>query len=56
MRLMGTKLHMTAMFHPQSNGQSEVANHVIIMYLLCLIGDRSCQWLSWAEYIFNTAY
>jgi hypothetical protein len=33
---------MTAVFHPdhpQSDGQSEVANHVIIMYLLCLIGD-----------------
>jgi hypothetical protein len=40
MRLMGTKLHMTATFHRQSDGQSEVANCVIIMYLRCLTGDR----------------
>ena len=33
MRLVGTKLHMTTAFHPQSDGQSELANRVIIMYL-----------------------
>jgi hypothetical protein len=59
MRLMGTDLHMTSAFHPQSDGQSESANRVIIMYLRCLTGDRPrqwLQWLPWAEYIFNTAY
>jgi hypothetical protein len=59
MRLMGTKLHMTSAFHPQSNGQTESANRVIIMYLRCLTGDRPrqrLQWLPWAEYVFNTAY
>jgi hypothetical protein len=59
MRLMGTDLHMTSAFHPQSDGQSEAANRVIIMYLHCLTGDRPrqwLQWLPWAEYIFNTAY
>jgi hypothetical protein len=59
MRLMGTKLHMTIAFHPQSDGQSEAANRVIIMYLRCLIGDRPQQWLRWlpwAEFVFNTAY
>jgi hypothetical protein len=59
MRLMGTKLHMTTAFHPQSDGPSEAANRVIIMYLRCLTGDRSRQWLRWlpwAEFIFNTAY
>jgi hypothetical protein len=45
MRLMGTKLHMTSAFHPQSDGQSEAANRVIIMYLRCLTGDRPRQWL-----------
>jgi hypothetical protein len=59
MRLMGTKLHMTTAFHPQSDGQSESANRVIIMYPRCLTGDRPRQWLRWlpwAEYLFNTAY
>jgi hypothetical protein len=59
MRLMGTKLHMTSVFHPQSDGQSEAVNRVIIMYLRCLIGDRPQQWLRWlpwAEYTYNTAY
>ena len=59
MRLVGTKLQMTTAFHPQSDGQSEAANRVIIMYLRCLTGDRPRQWLRWlpwAEYVFNTAY
>jgi hypothetical protein len=47
MRLMGTMLHMTAAFHPQSNVQSEAANRVIIMYMWCLTGDMPCQWLRW---------
>jgi hypothetical protein len=59
MRLMGTKLHMMLAFHPQSDGQSESANRVIVMYLRCFTGDRPSQWLQWlpwAEYVFNTAY
>jgi hypothetical protein len=59
MRLMGTKQHLTSAFHPQSDGQSESANRVIVMYLRCLTGDRPRQWLRWlpwAEYLFNTAY
>jgi hypothetical protein len=59
MQLMGTKLHMMTAFHPQSDGQSEAANRVVITYLRCLIGDRPRQWLHWlpwAEYLFNTAY
>ena len=59
MRLTGTKLQMTTAFHPQSDGQSEAANRVIIMYLRCLTGDRPRQWLRWLpwpEFVFNTAY
>jgi len=59
MRLIGTKLHMTTAFHPQSDGQSEAANRVIIMYLRCITGDRPrewLRWLPWAEFVFNTAY
>jgi hypothetical protein len=50
---------MTTAFHPQSDGQTEAANKVIVMYLCCLTGDRPRQWLRWlpwAEYIYNTAF
>jgi hypothetical protein len=46
-RLSGTKLHTSSVFHPQSDGQSEAANKVIVMYLRCLTGDRPKQWLRW---------
>jgi hypothetical protein len=53
------KLHMSSAFHPQTDGQTEAPNRVIIMYLRCFTGDQPRQWprwLSWAEYIYNTAY
>jgi hypothetical protein len=56
---MDTKLHMTSAFHPQSDGQTEAANRVIVMYLRCFTEDRPRQWLRWlplAEYTYNTAY
>jgi transposase InsO family protein len=59
MRLACIKLHMSSAFHPQSNGQTEAANKVIIMYLRCFTGDRPRQWLRWlpwAEFIYNTAF
>jgi len=59
MRLVGTRLHMMMAFHPRSNGQSEAANRVIVMYLRCFTGDRPRQWLRWlpwADYIYNMAY
>jgi hypothetical protein len=59
MRLTGTKLLMSSAFHPQTDGQTEAANRVIVMYLRCFTGDRPRQWLRWlpwAEYVYNTAY
>lgn len=58
-KLAGVKLNMSSAFHPQSDGQSEVVNRVITMYLRCLAGDRLkswLQWLPWAEYCYNTSY
>lgn len=58
-KLAGVQLCMSLAFHPRSDGQSEVVNRVILMYLRCLAGDRPrtwLQWLSWAEYCYNTSY
>jgi hypothetical protein len=58
-KLVGVKLQMSSAFHPQSDGQSEVVNHVIIIYLHCLAGDCPkswLRWLPWAEYCNNTSF
>ena len=58
-KLAGVKLRMSTAFHPQTNGQSEVVNRTIAMYLRCITGDRPrswIDWLPWAEYCYNTSY
>lgn len=55
-KLAGVKLNMSSAFHPQSDGQSEVVNRIITMYLRCLAGDRPktwLKWLPWAEFCYN---
>jgi hypothetical protein len=55
----GVSLRMSTAFHPQTDAQSEVVNKVIAMYLRCVTGDRSralVDWLSWAEYCYNTSF
>jgi hypothetical protein len=50
---------MSTTFHPRTDGQSEVVNTVIAMYLRCATGDRPrawVDWLSWAEYCYNTSF
>jgi len=42
-RASGSKLHMNSAFHPQSDGQTEVVNKIIAMYLRCLTRDRPRQ-------------
>jgi hypothetical protein len=57
--LSRVQLNMSSAFHPQSDGQSEVVNRVILMYLRCLAGDRLktwLNWLPWVEYCYNTSY
>jgi hypothetical protein len=57
--LAGVKQRLSTAFHPQTNGQSEVVNWIIVMYLRCFTGDRpraSVDWLSWAEYCYNTSF
>ena len=56
-RLHGTTLAFSSAYHPQSDGQTEVVNRTIEMYLHCFVGDQPRQWvdwLPWAEYCYNT--
>jgi transposase InsO family protein len=39
-RLYGTTLRTSSAFRPQTDGQSEVTNRIITVYLRCLAGDR----------------
>jgi hypothetical protein len=58
-KLSGVQLRFSTAFHPQTDGQSEVVNKVIAMYLRCATGDCPrawVDWLSWAEYCYNTSY
>jgi hypothetical protein len=58
-QMAGVKLCTSTAFHPQTDGQSEVVNKVIAMYLRCATGDRPhawVDWLSWAEYCYNTSF
>jgi len=58
-KMAGVSLRMSTAFHPQTDGQSEVVNKVIAMYLRCVTGDRPrawVDWLSWAEYCYNTSF
>ena len=55
----GVQLPMSTAFHPQTDGQSEIVNKTIAMYLRCITGDRPrawFEWLPWAEYCYNTSY
>jgi hypothetical protein len=57
--LCGTMLRTSSVFHPQPDGQSEVTNRIIMVYLRCLVGNRLktwLRWLLWAEYCYNTSY
>ena len=45
--LAGVKQRLSTAFHPQTDGQSEIVNKVIAMYLRCATGDRPRSWVDW---------
>lgn len=58
-RLQGTRLAMSFAYHPQTDGQSEVFNKTLEMYLRCLCYENPKNWLSmlpWAEFWYNTSH
>ena len=50
---------MSTAYHPQTDGQSERVNQYLEMYLRCAVQATPTkwkQWLSLAEYWYNTCY
>lgn len=54
--LCGTKLHFSMVYHPQSDGKTEVRNRGLEQYLRTFVADRPTKWanfLPWAELTLN---
>lgn len=58
-QLNSTSFNFSSNYHPQADGQSEVVNQTIEMYLRCLTSSQPenwAKWLSWAEFCYNTSW
>lgn len=58
-KMSGTQLKMSSAYHPQTDGQSEVANRCVEQYLRCFVHQQPRKWssfLPWAEFWYNTTY
>eukprot|EP00268_Persea_americana_P032725 TRINITY_DN32261_c0_g1_i2.p1 TRINITY_DN32261_c0_g1~~TRINITY_DN32261_c0_g1_i2.p1 ORF type:complete len:206 (+),score=14.11 TRINITY_DN32261_c0_g1_i2:58-618(+) len=57
-QLNGTKLNYSSSYHPQTDGQTEVTNQTVEMYLRCFNSDKPkewVRWLSWPDFCYNTS-
>lgn len=56
--LAGVNLQLSSAFWPQTDGQSEVNNRILGVYLRYMAGDHPkswVPWLPWAEYCYNSS-
>lgn len=54
---LGTKLHFTTAYHPQTDSQTERVNQCLEMFLRCTVQDTPRQWRSWlplVEFWYNS--
>ena len=57
-RLNRTLFNFSSSYNPKTDGQSEVVNQTLEMYLRCFTSSKPMEWskwLSWAEYCYNTS-
>lgn len=55
--LLGTRLKFRSVFHPQTNGETEVVNRIVKPYLRCFLNPKHwLKWLAQAEFWFNSSY
>lgn len=58
-KAVGTKLHMSTSYHPQSDGQTERLNRCLEHYLRAMVSQRPNRWAKWlalAEWWYNCTY
>lgn len=58
-KLVGSKLHFSTAYHPQSDGQTERVNQCLENYLRCMTSQQPKRWMKWLsleEHWYNTNF